>query len=81
MFRRGSPASATETGGGNEETLDELKRKKKMRRKDKLMTGLGFFTLAGRALFIKHALMGLYKDLVQNTGSYVLLNADDKRKA
>jgi hypothetical protein len=26
-----------------EETLDELKRKKMMRRKEKLMTGLGFF--------------------------------------
>jgi hypothetical protein len=31
-----------ETGGGKEETLDELKRKKMMRRKEKLMTGLGF---------------------------------------
>jgi hypothetical protein len=42
-----------ETGGGKEETLDELKRKKMMRQKEKLMTGLGFFTLARRALFIR----------------------------
>jgi hypothetical protein len=35
-----------ETGGGKEETLDELKRKNMMQRKEKLMTGLGFFTLA-----------------------------------
>jgi hypothetical protein len=41
-----------ETGGGKQETLDELKRKKMMRRKEKLMTGFGFFTLARRALFI-----------------------------
>jgi hypothetical protein len=41
-----------ETGGGKEETLDELDRKKMMWRKEKLMTGLGFFTLARRALFI-----------------------------
>jgi hypothetical protein len=52
MFRRDSPASAMETGGGKEEILDELKRKKMMRRKEKLMTGLGFFTLTKRALFI-----------------------------
>jgi hypothetical protein len=30
-----------------EETLDELKRKKKMRRKEKLMTGLGFLPSPG----------------------------------
>jgi hypothetical protein len=42
MFRHDSPASAMETGGGQEETLDELKRKKMMRRKEKLMTGLWF---------------------------------------
>jgi hypothetical protein len=42
MFRRDSPASAMETDGGQEETQDELKRKKMMRRKEKLMTGLGF---------------------------------------
>jgi hypothetical protein len=52
MFRRDPPASAMEIGGGKEETLDELKRKKMMRRKEKLMTRLGFFTLARRALFI-----------------------------
>jgi hypothetical protein len=52
MFRRDSPASAMEIGGGKEETLDELKRKKMMPRKEMLMTGLGFFTLAGHALFI-----------------------------
>jgi hypothetical protein len=51
MFRRDPPASAMETGGGKEEILDELKRKK-MTRKEKLMTGLGFFTLARHALFI-----------------------------
>jgi hypothetical protein len=47
MFRRNSPASAIETGGGKEETLDELKRKKMMRRKEKLMTGLGFLPSPG----------------------------------
>jgi hypothetical protein len=52
MFRRDSPASAMETGDGKEETLDELKRKEMMRQKEKLMTGLGFFILAKRALFI-----------------------------
>jgi hypothetical protein len=31
-----------ETDGGQEETLDELKRKKMMRQKEKLMTRLGF---------------------------------------
>jgi hypothetical protein len=41
-----------ETGGGKEETLDDLERKKMMRWKEKLMTGLGCFTLARRALFI-----------------------------
>jgi hypothetical protein len=41
-----------ETGGGKEETLDELKRKKVMRRKEKLVIGLGFFTLITRVLFI-----------------------------
>jgi hypothetical protein len=30
MFRHDSPASAMETGGGKEETLDEFKRKKMM---------------------------------------------------
>jgi hypothetical protein len=52
MFRRDSLASAMEIGGGKEETLDELKRKKMMPRKEMLMTRLGFFTLVGRALFI-----------------------------
>jgi hypothetical protein len=47
MFRRDSPASAMETGGGKEETLDEFKRKKMMRRKEKLMTGLGFLPSPG----------------------------------
>jgi hypothetical protein len=47
MFRRDSPASAMEIGGGKEETLDELKGKKMMRRKEKLMTGLGFFPSPG----------------------------------
>jgi hypothetical protein len=42
MFRCDPPASAMETGVGKEETLDELKRKKMMRRKEKLMTGLWF---------------------------------------
>jgi hypothetical protein len=41
-----------ETGGGKEETLDEVKRKKMMRRKEKLVTGLGFSTLIRRVLFI-----------------------------
>jgi hypothetical protein len=41
-----------ETGGEKEETLDELKRKKMMRRKEKLVIGLGFFTLIRRVLFI-----------------------------
>jgi hypothetical protein len=31
-----------ETGVGEEEPLDELKRMKMMRQKEKLMTGLGF---------------------------------------
>jgi hypothetical protein len=52
MFRRGSPASAMETGGEKEETLDEFKRKKMVRQQKKLMTGLRFFTLTRRALFI-----------------------------
>jgi hypothetical protein len=52
MFRHDSPASAMETGGGKEETLDEFKRKKMMRRTEKLVTGLGFFTLTRRVLFI-----------------------------
>jgi hypothetical protein len=47
MFRRDSPASAMDTGGGKEETLDELQGKKMMWQKESLMTGLGFFTLAG----------------------------------
>jgi hypothetical protein len=41
-----------ETGGGEEETLDEFKRKKMMRQKEKLVTGLGFFTLIRRILFV-----------------------------
>jgi hypothetical protein len=41
-----------ETGGGKEETLDELKMKNMMRRKEKLVIGLGFFTLIRRVLFI-----------------------------
>jgi hypothetical protein len=52
MFRHDSPASAMETGGGEEETLDELKRKKMMQQNEKLMTGLGFFTLTRHASFI-----------------------------
>jgi hypothetical protein len=52
MFRRDSPASAMEAGGAKEETLDGFKRKKMMRRKKKLVTGLGFFTLIRRVLFI-----------------------------
>jgi hypothetical protein len=52
MFRRDSPTSAMETDGGKEETLDEFNRKKMMRRKEKLVTGLGFFTLTRRVLFI-----------------------------
>jgi hypothetical protein len=51
MFRRDSPASAMEIGGRKEETLDEFKRKKMMRWKEKLVTGLGFFTLIRRVLF------------------------------
>jgi hypothetical protein len=47
MFRRDSPATAMETGGGKEETLDELKRKKMTRRQEKLMTGLGFLPSPG----------------------------------
>jgi hypothetical protein len=35
-----------------EETLDEMKKKKMMRQKKKLITRLGFFTLTRRALFI-----------------------------
>jgi hypothetical protein len=42
MFRCDPPASAMETCVGKEETLDELKRKKMTRWKEKLMTGLGF---------------------------------------
>jgi hypothetical protein len=41
-----------ETGGGKEETLNELKRKKMMRRKEKLVIGIGFFTLIRHVLFI-----------------------------
>jgi hypothetical protein len=36
-----------ETGGGKEETLDEFKTKKMMRRKEKLMTGLEFLPSPG----------------------------------
>jgi hypothetical protein len=36
-----------ETGVGKKETLDELKGKKMMRRKEKLMTGLGFLPSPG----------------------------------
>jgi hypothetical protein len=36
-----------ETGGGKEEILDALKRKKMMQWKEKLMTGLGFFSSPG----------------------------------
>jgi hypothetical protein len=42
MFKRDPPTSAMEAGVGKKETLDVLKRKKMMRRKEKLMTGLGF---------------------------------------
>jgi hypothetical protein len=82
MFRRDPPASAMETGGGKKETLDKLKRKNMMRRKEKLMTGLGFFYPRQACIIYKHALMSLYKGTVQNiiTGSYMLPNADDKRK-
>jgi hypothetical protein len=82
MFRRDTPASAMETGGGKEETLDELKRKKMMRRKEKLMTRLGFFCPHQACFIYNHALMGLYEGTVQHiiTGSYMLPNADDKRK-
>jgi hypothetical protein len=47
MVRCDSPASAMEAGGGKEETLDELKRKKMMRRKEKLVIGLGFLPSSG----------------------------------
>jgi hypothetical protein len=52
MVRHGSPASTMEIGGGKKETLDEFKRKKMMRRKEKLVIRLGFFTLIRRVLFI-----------------------------
>jgi hypothetical protein len=61
MFRRDSPASAMETGGGKEETLDEFKRKKMMRWKEKLVTGLGVFTLIRRVLFISTHLWAFMK--------------------
>jgi hypothetical protein len=35
------------TGGEKEETLDEFKRKKMVRRQKKLMTGLGFLPSPG----------------------------------
>jgi hypothetical protein len=71
-----------ETGAGKEEILDEFKRKKMMRRKKKLVTRLGFFYPHQACFIYKHALMGLYESTVQHiiTGSYMLLNADDKRK-
>jgi hypothetical protein len=71
-----------ETGGGKEETLDEFKRKKMMRRKEKLVTGLGFFYPHQACFIYKHTLMGLFESTVQHiiTGSYMLPNADDKRK-
>jgi hypothetical protein len=52
MVRRDSPASAMEKDGEKEETLDEFKKKKMMRRKEKLVIGLGFFTLIRRVSFI-----------------------------
>jgi hypothetical protein len=52
MFKRDSPALAMEIGGGKDKTLDEFKRKKMMQWKEKLVTGLGFFTLTRRVLFI-----------------------------
>jgi hypothetical protein len=41
-----------ETNGGKEKILDEMRKKKMMWRRKKLMNELGFFTLAKRALFI-----------------------------
>jgi hypothetical protein len=71
-----------ETGGGKEETLDELKRKKMMRRKEEANDWIRVFYPRQACFIYKHALMGLYKGIVQNTiiGSYMLLKADDKRK-
>jgi hypothetical protein len=62
-----------------EETLDELKRKKMMQRKEKLIR---VFYPRQTCFIYKYALMGLYKGTVQNiiTGSYMLPSADDKRK-
>jgi hypothetical protein len=64
------------------ETLDEFKRRKMMRRKKKLMTGLGFLPIARRALFISTYNGPLQRTKVQYifTGSYMLARADDNRK-
>jgi hypothetical protein len=64
-----------------EETLDEIKERKMMRQRKKLMTGLGFYPRQTCFIY-KYILMGLYKGKVQSvcTGSYILPNADDKRR-
>jgi hypothetical protein len=58
-----------------------MKRRKMMRRKKKLMTGLGFLPLPDVFIY-NYALMSLYKGKVQSifTGFYILPSADDKRR-
>jgi hypothetical protein len=61
-----------------EETLDEIKERKMMRWRKRLMTELGFFTLAKHALFIKY-IMGLYKGTVQKYMYGLLYSAQCRR--
>jgi hypothetical protein len=65
-----------------EETLDEMKERKVMRRRKKLMTELGFFPRQA-CLIYKYILMGLCKGKVQSicTGFYILPSANDKRRS
>jgi hypothetical protein len=63
MFRRDPPASAMETNTGGK-TLDEMRKRKMMRRRKIVMKELGFFPKPPH-FFYKQTLMGFCKLKVQ----------------
>jgi hypothetical protein len=63
MFRRDPPASAMETNAGGK-TVDEMRKRKMMRRRKIVMKELGFFPKPTRFIY-KQTFMGLCKLKVQ----------------
>jgi hypothetical protein len=80
MFRHDPAVSAMEASVCQEETLDEVQRKKMRRRRKILMTELGFFYPHQACFIYKHILMGLHRITAHNipTVFYILHRADDK---